>query len=193
MCGLDYRGENQYYFPAMAGTNDEFEFEKDDLDDSVLSEEHLGETVQKLKGKLKEAEDKAKEYLDHLQRAKADFVNMRRRDEEAKAEFVKFAKSDVLSELIPILDSLTLAQAHGEKSVEPIYKQFMQILSKHGLEEDDPLWKPFDPVFHEAVGMIKTNKESEDHMILEVMQKGYILSGKVLRPAKVKIGQFSEE
>lgn len=174
----------------MADANEDFELDKEDLDDSVLSEEHLGEAVKKLKGKLHEAEQKAKEYLDHLQRAKADFVNMRRRDEEAKAEFVKFAKSDVLSELIPILDSLNLAMSHGERSVEPIHKQFMQILRQHGLEEDDPLWKPFDPAFHEAVGVVKTDKEKEDHKILEVMQKGYILSGKVLRPAKVKIGEY---
>lgn len=172
----------------MAEENDIVFDADNDRDDSVLSEEHQGETIKKLKGKLKEAEDKAREYLDELQRSKADFVNMRKRDEDSKLEFLKFAKSDVVSELIPVLDSLNIALTHGEKSVDPIYKQFLKILKDHGLVESDPLGETFDPVYHEAIGVIKTDKDEEDHKILEVMQKGYILSGKVIRPAKVRIG-----
>ncbi|MHB1330745.1 MAG: nucleotide exchange factor GrpE [Minisyncoccota bacterium] len=173
----------------MENENDDIQIDSEsDLDDSVLAEEHQGDTIKKLKAKLSDAEDKAKEYLDELQRSKADFVNMRKRDEDSKLEFLKFAKTDVVSELIPVLDSLNIALAHGEKGVEPIYKQFIKILKDHGLEESDPLGETFDPMYHEAIGVIKTDKDEEDHKILEVMQKGYILSGKVIRPAKVRIG-----
>ncbi|MFZ2484382.1 MAG: nucleotide exchange factor GrpE [Minisyncoccia bacterium] len=156
-----------------------------DLDDSVVAEEHAQESVSKLKGKLKEAEAKAKEYLDGWQRSQADFVNIRKRDEEAKVEFLKFAKADIIIQLLPVLDSLSLSDSHGEV----IYKQLMQILKQNGLEELDPMGETFDPKMHEAIGVIKTEKQEDDHKILEVVQKGYILSGKIIRPAKVKIGQ----
>lgn len=176
---------------AIMVENDDIQIDSEsDLDDSVLAEEHQGDTIKKLKEKLKLAEEKAKEYLNDLQRAKADFVNLRKRDEEGKVEFLKFAKSDVLGELMPVLDALELAVSHGEKGVEAIQKLFLQTLAKHGLEVSSPLGESFDPSFHEAIGMIETGKKEEDHKILEVVQKGYILSGKTLRPAKVRVGEF---
>ena len=167
-----------------------FDDSAENLDDSVVSEEHQGDTIKKLREKLKTAEAKAKEYLDSWQRAQADFVNLRKRDEEAKVDFLKFAKSDVISELLPILDSFNQAVLHGHKDVEPIQKQMLGILKQHGLEEQDPLGETFNPAFHEAVGVIETDKADEDHKILEVMQKGYIMMGKTLRPAKVRIGEM---
>ena len=169
--------------------NDDIQIDSEaDIDDSVVAEEAQGETIKKLREKLKVAEGKAKEYLDSWQRAQADFVNLRKRDEEAKQEFVKFANSGLVEDLIPVFDALTSAMSHGEKGVEPIYSLFNKILKKRGLEEVNPLGEMFDPKHHEAMGMIKTEKESEDHKILEVLQKGYILEGKTIRPAKVRIG-----
>jgi molecular chaperone GrpE len=163
-----------------------------DLDDSVLAEEHAGDTVKKLKDKLKAAEEKAKEYLDSWQRAQADFLNLRKRDEEAKVEFLKFAHSDLLSQLMPVLDSFTLASAHGNKELEVIHKQLMQVLKQNGLEEQNPVGETFDPRLHESVGVVEVEDKKDDHKILEVMQKGYILHGKIIRPAKVKIGSFNQ-
>ena len=174
----------------MENDEQENEIVREDLDDSVVAEEHAGDSIKKLKERLKESEAKAKEYLDSWQRAQADFSNLRRRDEEAKVEFLKFANSDLLNQFIPVLDSFSLALSHGQKEVEPIYKQFLQILKQNGLEESNPLGETFDPRSHEAVGTVETEKESEDHKILEVIQKGYILTGKIIRPAKVKIGEY---
>lgn len=171
--------------------NDDIQIDSEsDLDDSVLAEEHSGDTIKKLKEKLKVAEDKAKEYLNELQRAKADFVNLRKRDEDDRVEFIKFAKSDVVGELIPVLDSFTLAEAHGDEGSKPIHKQLLKILKTHGLEEVNPLHEMFDPKHHEAIGVVQTEFNEEDNQILEVVQKGYILSGKTLRAAKVKIGEY---
>lgn len=159
-----------------------------DLDDSVLAEESQNASIKKLKDKLKGAEDKAKEYLDSWQRAQAEFVNIRKRDEEAKTEFLKFAKSDLIEQLMPVLDSLELSLPHGNKELEVIYRQLLSILKANGLEQDDPLGEEFDPRRHESIGTI----EGEENKILEVLQKGYILSGKIVRPAKVKIGEYGK-
>lgn len=145
----------------------------------------------KLREKLKIAEAKAKEYLDGWQRAQADFVNIRRRDEEAKSEFIRFAKVSLIQELIPVLDSFNIALSQGHKDLEPLYGQFMAVLKSSGLEEIEPLKEIFDPQEHEAVATIPTEKENDDHKILEVLQKGYRLGGKVLRPAQVKVGAFT--
>lgn len=180
-----------------------------DLDDSVLAEEAQGATIKKLKEKVKSAEDKAKEYLDGWQRSQADFANLRKRDEEAKSEFMKFANTNLLMSLMPVLDALDVAlnaphpgsASHPSPSfrrgeggevggLESIQKLLLQVLKQNGLEEFNPLGAPFDPREHEAIGMVSTTKPDEDHKVLEVVQKGYILSGKIIRPAKVKIGEY---
>lgn len=157
----------------------------ENLDDSVLAEESQGATIKKLKEKLKVAEEKAKEYLDGWQRSQAEFVNIRKRDEEGKKEFVKFVSEKLISELMPVLDSFELSLPHGNKELEVIYRQFLSILKSNGVEEENPLGETFDPRRHEAIGTL----EGEENKILEVMQKGYILQGKIIRPAKVRIGE----
>lgn len=179
---------------------DDVTFDVDsNIDDSVVAEEAQGETIKKLRGKLKEAEAKAKENMDGWQRAQADFVNLRKRDEEAKEEFLKFANAGFIQEILPILDAMDIAQSSpqslsegkSEEHIKPIYKLFLKTLKQNGLEESNPVGEMFNPNFHEAIGMIKTDKQEEDHKILEVLQKGYILSGKSIRPAKVRIGEFN--
>jgi len=176
----------------MSDFDNDIRVEDSDLDDSVVAEENQVAQIKKLREKLRSAEEKAKEYLSELHRAKADFVNMRKRDEEAKAEFVKFSKSEVLEELLPVLDALNLAVSHGNQDTLPIQALMVKILKQHGLKEIDSTGEEFDPARDEALGTIETKEKQEDHRVLEVVQKGYILSGKIIRPAKVKIGQFNE-
>jgi len=186
---IDQRCQYPYNF-AIMDEQDDIQLDKEGIDDSVISEEHMGDTVKKLKERLKEAETKAKEHLDNWQRAQAEFVNLRKRDEEDKQSFVKFAKSEVLEELIPVLDALSSAVSHGVSGIEPIQSLLLKTLKKHGLEELDPRGEAFDPRLMEAVGTIPTDKEEDDHKVLEVFQKGYSLSGRTLRPAKVRIGEY---
>lgn len=170
----------------------------DSLDDSVVAEEYSADVIKKLKEKLKTAEGKAKEYLDGWQRAQADFANLRKRDEEEKQNFTKYANARLIEEMIPVLDAIDLAVAHpGTKAelatgqaenISPIYKLLLDILKKNGLEVTNPVGETFDPNVHEAVAMQPVEDAREDHKILEVMQKGYILQGKIIRAAKVKIG-----
>ncbi|MDO8590123.1 MAG: nucleotide exchange factor GrpE [bacterium] len=158
----------------------------EDDPDSIASTEVL----KKLREKLKQAETKAKEYLDGWQRAQADFANLRRRDEEAKAEFLKFARFSLVAELIPVLDSFNIALSQGHKDLEPLYNQLLAVLKTNGLEVLDPLGETFSPHEHEAIATIHTEKHEEDHKVLEVLQKGYKLNSKIVRPAKVKVGEF---
>jgi len=117
----------------MNNNEDDNEIVPEELDDSVVAEEHAQESIKKLREKLKESEAKAKEYLDGWQRAQADFANLRKRDEEAKNEFLKFAHADLVLQFLPVLDSLNMALSHGHKDVEPIYKQFLRVLKQNGL------------------------------------------------------------
>ena len=176
----------------MGNHEEENEIVPEDLDDSVVAEEHAQDSIKKLRERLKESEAKAKEYLDGWQRAQADFVNIRKRDEEAKTEFLKFAQADLVSQLLPVLDSLELSLPHGNKELEVIYKQLLSTLKSNGLEVEDPMGESFDPRRHEAIGTIETEDKEDDHKVLEVMQKGYILSGRIIHPAKVKIGEWTD-
>src|SRR3989344_2637739 len=131
--------------------------EKDDIvieDDPDLTAP--AEVQKKLRQKLEQAEAKAREYLDGWQRSQADFVNLRRRDEEAKIEFIKFAKISVVEELIPVLDSFNMALFQGHKDFEPLYNQLVKVLKDNGLEEIDPSGAVFSPHEHEALGTVRT-------------------------------------
>ncbi len=87
---------------------------------------------------------------------------------------------------------MNAAISHGQKDIEPIYSQFLQILKSNGLEEVSPLNLAFDPSQHEAVGMVETDKKENDHTIVDVFQKGYSLEGKVIIPAKVRVGEYRQ-
>ena len=169
---------------GMNEEKDDVEFSDEGLDDSVVAEEHMGDTVKKLRERLKDAEAKAKEYLDSWQRAQADFVNLRKRDEEDKTNFLKFANVGLIEELVPVLDALNSAVSHGEKGAEQIQSLMLKTLKQQSLEEIDPKGETFDPSKHEAVGMQECDREEDDHKVLEVLQKGYSINGRIIRPAR---------
>ena len=159
--------------------------------------------VDKLKQKIKELEKKNSELLDGWQRDKADFINARKRDEEGKKEFIKFSKADTIAELLPVLDSFESAFKNKEAwekvdknwrtGVEYIHTQLFNILSQHGLKVTNPMGEKYDHNRDEAVENIPVENESDDRKILEVVQVGYELNGKEIRPPKVKVGEYKNE
>ncbi len=174
---------------------------KDDtLDDSVIAEDAMGETIKKLREKLKKAESEKQEYLTGWQRAKADMVNARKRDEEDRRDFAKFANERLIEELIPVLGSFDMAMGNKvawEKAdknwrtgVEYIYSQLVKALTDNGLKEINPVNEKFDHAHHEATSYEPVTDEKLDHVILQVVQKGYSLNGKVLKAPIVKVGEF---
>jgi molecular chaperone GrpE len=174
-----------------------------DLDDSVVAEESAAETIKKLREKLKKAQTDAQEHLTGWQRAKADFVNARKRDEAERAEFVKFANERLIDGLIPVLDSFELAMGNREAwekadknwriGVEYICNQLRKVLADAGLTEIDPTGKQFDPARDEAAEYVSVDDESKNHAIIAVIQKGYALNGRQMRPAKVKVGEWKKD
>ncbi len=156
-------------------------------------------TIKKLREKLKEAQKKADEYLVGWQKERADAVNLRKRLEEEKKDFAKFAKEDIATEIIPVLDSFESAFKNKEAwekvdknwrlGVEYIHTQLVNVLSNHGVSVVNPLGQMFDPNRDEAIEIIEVKDESDDHKILEVVSVGYKLQDKLIRAPKVKIGQ----
>lgn len=148
---------------------------------------------QDLKAQLADMNDK---YL----RLYSDFDNYRRRANKEKLEMIKTASSAVVLSLLPVIDDMERAikaisdAEKGEEQkalaegVELIYNKLMGILKQHGLSECEVAGKPFDPDTAEAVAQIPAPEESLKGQVLEVVQKGYALEGKVLRFAKVVVG-----
>ena len=150
-----------------------------------------GEDVQK---KLEESEKKAAEYLAGWQRARADLLNYKREEVERVGEFMKYANEEFVSKVLPILDNFTEAEKiipedkkdNYLKGISQIKKQFEDFLKSRGVEEVKSVGEKFDPSLHEAVEEIEV-KDKEKGVIIEEVQKGYKINGRLLRPSKVKI------
>jgi molecular chaperone GrpE len=174
---------------------DDVKIEVDEnIDDSVVAEESALETIKKLREKLKKAIAEKQEYLTGWQKDKAEFINARKRDDQDKKDFVRFANENLLAELFPVLDSFNMAMGNKEvwekvdknwrTGVEYIAAQLKKVLEEHGLKEIDPIGQKFDPMRDEA---IEDGKESD--IITTVVQKGYTLNGKIVKAPKVKVGE----
>lgn len=140
--------------------------------------------IKKLKEKLDHCQKEKQEYLSGWQRAQADFVNYKRRQEEQMAEWSKMLGEGLIRDILPVLDSLEKAEDEGGVLVK---KQLLKILEKHGLEQIKAVGEKFDTNYHEAVEEIESEKDSG--IVTEEAQKGYMLNGKVIRAAKVKVNK----
>lgn len=189
--------ENQNQNPPIP---EELKFEPEIADNGEYPNQQK-DLIAELRKKLKKSEDEKKEYLLGWQRAKADYINSRRQDEQDNELVVKFAEAKLLSELVPVLDSFDIAFASKEKTtelpkewergVEQIRNQLRSVLQEHKLEIIDPVGRPFDPREAETIGFIDTGNSDEDDMVISVIQKGYKLHERVLRPAKVRVAKHS--
>ena len=124
------------------------------------------------------------EHLDHLQRLKADFENYKRRVESQAAEVRDRAATDLVKELLPVLDACDAALQHGNEEIVPIRTQLLQTLEKQGLEPVSEAGVPFDPNIHEAVMHEPGDGES---VVVEVLRTGYLWRKSVVRAAMVKV------
>lgn len=147
------------------------------------------------KNELELLQQESAERLAGWQRAQADLINYKKRQQELMSEWRQFSASDLLSQVLPILDNFSLALTHMPKELEGnewvkgvmhIKTQLEKFLSNNGIEEIKSLGEKFDPAFHECV----SQEESEEKdIVIKELAKGYKLNGKILRPAKVVIGK----
>lgn len=134
------------------------------------------------------------ELTQQLLRTRADFDNFRRRTRQEREELVQFATKKLLADLLPVLDNFDRAiqalegvdEPQMKQGIEMVHRQLLQVLHQYGVTEMEAVGALFDPSQHEAV-MQEQVEGQEPGRVIEVLQKGYLLHGKVLRPAMVKV------
>ncbi|MBO8136726.1 MAG: nucleotide exchange factor GrpE [Desulfotomaculum sp.] len=152
-------------------------------------------SIEDLKQKLSEKEALVEEYYNRMIRIQADFDNFRRRTRQEKEELLKYSREEIIKELLPVLDNFERALASADKpgeefvsGVKMIYRQLQDILRKEGLEVIPAVGEQFDPNKHEAVMQVDS-EEHDENVIVEELRCGYMLKGKVIRPAMVKVAK----
>lgn len=171
------------------------EAEPEDLEEA--QGEETPEQPEKAETDDKAEDAKASEeesWSDKYTRLMADFQNFRKRTDKEKADVYSFANEKIMTDLLPVLDNFERAldseckdEAYAE-GMKMILKQLKDILTAAGLEEIDAVGQDFDPNFHHAV-LTDSNADFDSGKVTEVLQKGYKLSGKVIRPSMVKVNE----
>lgn len=160
--------------------------------DQALSEDDAGESEDKLVAEVEK-------YKDIALRAEAEMQNLRRRAERDVQNAHKYGIERLLQNLLPVLDSLEKAVEVSEaaasddddpqlEGIRLCSKLFVDVLTREGVEALDPLGEPFDPNLHEALSMIE-NPDLEPNSVMTVIQKGYRLNERLVRPAKVMVSK----
>lgn len=165
---------------ADAQVTDEAAVQSAETEGGALAEEYK-----------RQAEENHARYL----RAQADFDNFRKRTLKEKEELAQYASLKLVNQLLPVVDNFQRAmQSSGEggepgtfaKGVDMIYRQFAQVLENEGLKAMEPVGQPFDPELHQAIMQVESD-QYEEGIVVEVVQPGYWLKDKVIRPAMVKV------
>ena len=146
-------------------------------------------------------EKATEDYKDKWLRALAEYENLKKRFEREKIEFLRFSNERILTELLPIIDDFDRAHdaakehTHGEvfsKGVEMILNQLHKLLNDNGVEKIKSVGEKFDPHMHEAIATVQTGEHPED-TIVEEISPGYMMNGRLLRAARVRISTRLEE
>lgn len=162
--------------------------EENVAEDQKVDEKAEAAEEQKEEKEAEPEEDGDAKYL----RLMADFQNYKKRVEKEKKDLYSYANEKLVTELLAVLDNFERALAHEDpgngfkEGMEMIFKQLMDVLEKSGLAEIAALGEDFDPNFHNAV-MTEETEEYESGKVSGVLQKGYTLNGKVIRPSMVKV------
>ena len=137
----------------------------------------------------------AEQYQDQFLRAKAEVENVRRRGQEDVAKAYKFAIESFAEDLVPVVDSLEKALQIQDATPEAMregidltLRQLKAAFAKGNLKEIDPVGEKFDPHFHQAISMVPADGVVPNHVVV-VLQKGWLIADRVLRPALVTVAQ----
>ncbi|OGI59602.1 nucleotide exchange factor GrpE [Candidatus Nomurabacteria bacterium RIFCSPHIGHO2_01_FULL_38_19] len=173
----------------------EFEFNDD-------GEEDLKKTLKKLRTDLKQAKKEKEEYLTGWQKERADFVNYKKDESNRQINLSLALREHMLVRFLTVIDSFDMAFANRElwekvdenwrKGVEYIHSQMNSIFEEYGVKEIGIVGENFDPNIHQSVEMISTDKKEQDHKVSDVVQKGYKLGERIIRPARVNVYEYKE-
>ena len=191
--------------PGRNGTDGEENLEDEDIVEFEYNEdgeEDLKKTLKKLRNDLKQARKEKEEYLVGWQKERADFANYKKQEEDRKAMFSESMRERILSRFLSVMDSFNMAFANREawekvdanwrKGVEYIHSQMNTVFEEYGVFEIGKVGEVFDPNIHESLEMVDTNEKDKNHTIASVIQKGYKIGDRVLRPARVNVFEFKE-
>jgi len=173
--------------PAEAVTSSP-EGEMPETGDQVRAE------IEALQKQLEEASAKAAENLDGWQRSQAEFVNYKNRIQRDRETDYASMKGDIIKKVLPVLDDLERALANRPDDdawadgMELIARKFQTVLEAEGVKRIEAAGQPFDPNFHEAISS-EPNGEVESGHVIAVVQNGYVLGERVIRPAMVRVAQ----
>lgn len=188
---------------------DDVVFEDLNADGDVMSDKEKAKSdkdklKEKFEDKIERLEKERDEYLRGWQRIQADYKNREKEIEEYKKDLIKFANSNLVKDFLPVLDGYDMAKSNKEQwesvdsnwrvGVEYLFSQFQKVLESNGVKVFGVEGEIYDPIIHEAVEIVKLNSEEKDKndKIISVLQKGYKIGEKILRPARVKVGHYEE-
>src|SRR3989344_837643 len=171
----------------------EFEFNED-------GEEDLKKTLKKLRADLKQAKKEKEEYLTGWQKERADFANYKKDEETRMAVFSEAVRERILTRFLSVVDSFNMAMANKEVwvkvdtnwrvGVEHIYSDLLKIFEEYGVKSVGEAGESFDPNIHQSIDMVATNKKELDHKVAQVIQRGYKLGKRIMRPARVNVYEY---
>lgn len=173
---------------------DEAALEQNQAEESAQTEEATTESATE-DTRYAELEKQVEEAQQRYLRAQADFDNFRRRTQKEKEELAQYASMKLIDQLLPVVDNFERAIAASAsnsdyeslaKGVDMIFRQLTQTLEAEGLKPINAVGEPFNPEFHQAIMQVESD-EYEEGIVVEEVQKGYMLKEKVIRPAMVKV------
>lgn len=184
---------------TFENNDDNLDKEQDNEDDATKQKPKPERKSRKSKTerKIKELQDQCDELNDKYLRLYSEFDNYRKRTNKERLELLKSASQDVIVDLLPVLDdfdrAMTAIDEHGvdeetKKGLLLIYNKLYNILSQKGLESMNSFGKDFDTDYHEAITNIPAPSKDLVGKVVDVIEKGYLLNGKIIRFAKVVIG-----
>lgn len=165
--------------------------------DWVGDEKKDKEKLKKLRADLKSAQTESREHLTALQRSRADYVNLKKELDEVRDSVKQKTTERVIMDFLPVVDSFDMAMANTDAwnavdanwrvGVEYIYTQFKTVLENYNVSAIDSVGVEFDPNLHEPMKTDETEDEPLDDKIKQIIQKGYRMGDKVIRPARVVV------
>lgn len=154
--------------------------------DDIIEEEQVDEVPEELEENPHDScQKQLEEVTNQYRRILADYQNLEKRVREEKADWIKSANQSLLTRLLPTLDMLEMTAKHNtDKTLELVITVYKDALKGEGVEKIEPVGKPFDPSLMEAVEIIA----GDANIVIEERRPGYLLYGKLLRPAEVAVG-----
>ncbi len=182
----------------QADQAEEQEANQNDQEATDTSSEQEEQEAEEQKNPLQQKQEEYQELYDKHLRLYSEFENFRRRSRKETADAKEKGRSDMVLAVLPVIDDFERALSSINESteskdvyegVELIYNKFKNILSEQGLQEMQPVGETFDPDYHEAMTKMQAPSEDQKGKVIDVVEKGYMLNDRIVRHAKVVVGE----